>query len=478
MVGWKAVRLIPGLCVVAFAWAFVQASDAQADPITTIGFALDGTCVAGACPADPMAVGGSTSLPVSYLDTLPDGDTYQVSGTITSANPNGANFSAGEPFSIQYVGDFVNGVLTDAPAIQADTLTADIYHAWQSKVTSVSALVGTRATLAGTASGSSAKETLNVAGVTTTFGPYSQTVPEQLKSYSAQVSNPVVEDNTYTSVFGAGSPAGAFISYHGAAAPASPPTIPTCAQLLTGAVASPTLSENSLTGQPTRIEAAFSPQFNGMHYSLAIAASACGVAGFDWVQTIFNMPKPNPYFLADSPGMTITAPTRDPAAGGLVYCDHPPSFDCTDSFPFYYSIHDTAVNKLSVAYHLNGATLTDSSSLSYADQPGDQDLPLILGPQDYMGFITELVGYDSKGNQVDLPVVDDFEWKSTFDGHSFGGISELQDDYDMNPLSGTGGITLLPVNANPVPEPSSLAMMVGVITVGVLKTRKSLRNTR
>jgi hypothetical protein len=213
---WKAFRAVAIFVVIGYT-AMLAVPRAQADPIS---FVLDGKLEAGTDPTTPLPIGASASLPVSFVTRLPDGDKYEFFGLITGRNTGGANFGAEEPFVIKYVGNDRGGVQTDSLSEGPDTLTVHVYHAWQSRISTFNTTVGTRATLSHTALGSSAEETLNLGGQTTTFGPFSATVSEQLKSYTATISDPVIEDDTYVTTFGAGSPVGAFISYHGLTPPA------------------------------------------------------------------------------------------------------------------------------------------------------------------------------------------------------------------------------------------------------------------
>jgi hypothetical protein len=223
--GRKVFRARAILFAIGCAAMLSDVSRGYADPIS---FWLEGKLEAGTDPVTPLEVGPTASLPVLFTTSLANGDTYQIFGFITGSNGGGANFGASEPFSIEYVGNDGGNGLTSVSSRGTDTLTVDIYHSWRSLISTFNTMVGTSVTLMNTGFGSSAEETLKLGGQTTTFGPFSATVSEQLKTYTARISDPVIGDNTYVSVFGLGSPVGAFIGYHGGSPPAKklPPTKP------------------------------------------------------------------------------------------------------------------------------------------------------------------------------------------------------------------------------------------------------------
>ena len=101
------------------------------------------------------------------------------------------------------------------------------------------------------------------------------------------------------------------------------PTSSACAALIANSV-TPSVGGAifSASGQPISISATFTP----LTGSLSAAETDCGVAKFDWQQTVTNYPQPSPF--------PLTAPFLDPQSGGYgngnyyAYCNK--SIDTTN----------------------------------------------------------------------------------------------------------------------------------------------------
>lgn len=264
------------------------------------------------------------------------------------------------------------------------------------------------------------------------------------------------------------------------------PSITPCAAAIAGAVAKPTLG-----GGGTSIKASFRPGGG-----IAAAETACGVAGFDWVQTV-TIPAPSRFEACTDVSCSsltlqnVTGVTSDPPEFGWSYCNpnsltyDPTKFgNCLNNYPFYYPNPVNAIDVPPQVYCIEYASnnpgapcvatfQNDDAAINFFDTPSDQCLPpggyYLLGlpycvdpPGSAEQFTTQLVGVSAGGEEIPLstlglaPGVDSFTWSDTFNGTT-GGISGS--DLPADPGSGTGGITILSVDGVPVPEPGSLAMM-------------------
>jgi hypothetical protein len=268
-----------------------------------------------------------------------------------------------------------------------------------------------------------------------------------------------------------------------------------CASDLQHAVHPQLLNVVSNSGEPIDITATFSPSTG---VTLAQAATDCGVSQFNWQQTIDILPSPSPFFANDNPTVSLTAPPTflDPVPGGYTYplsCSFLNTSSATDyAFPFYYAVNGPVTDCMSLDYP---SRHPDASTFTFFDSPSDRCLLSgFLSPfcgfttaQGFLEFTTQLVGVNSAGNPVPLPVSpadDQFIWSDTFDGCRYGfgldcegGITIFQLDSadSSNPATGTGGITLLSVNGTPVPEPPGIAILAsGIGVMLIVRKRKML----
>jgi hypothetical protein len=241
------------------------------------------------------------------------------------------------------------------------------------------------------------------------------------------------------------------------------------------------LDSPSLTGQPTFIRALATPN-NGL--TLTAAAQQLGYLGFDWVQHITNYPGLG---ILTFDGLAKAPPTfNDPAPSGYLYCPiRGKGYSC-DNWPFYYN-PDLSLPS-SDPWALSSAIIkTDfSESLSFVDSP--QDPFIIFEPFASMAFTTELVGIvhcntpginqcSEFGLAPSAPLYT-FNWTDNYTG-PFGGISITMNDSPADP-GGTGGITLVSVNGVPVPEPSTITLLMsGLLGLAFARCgRRYLRRTR
>jgi len=182
---------------------------------------------------------------------------------------------------------------------------------------------------------------------------------------------------------------------------------------------------------------------------LAVAAGVCGVDHFNWRQTINVMPAPNAWTrLGAPPGTFVVAPPAlpDPPPVGIV--DPAPhhvvcngvdynvvAATVDQSYPFYYSAADLA--------------RMTHNSLEFYDAPAEPcysgAVPTAADPGPHFEFTTWLVGVDTSGSPVELPVLNTFDWLSTWNGTS-GGAWGFKNLGTPDEGSGTGGVGVLSVN--------------------------------
>jgi hypothetical protein len=202
-----------------------------------------------------------------------------------------------------------------------------------------------------------------------------------------------------------------------------------------------------------------------MPVGLTVAAAACGFANFNWQQKVTFLPVPSPPAFAESaPNIPLTAPPpyNDPPPGGYTYQAQDPGLNFTpnQAYPFYYDTN------ASVSYPLSlGANIKNNGhTLLFYDAPADPCLPggspslvaqycggATAPPGSYIRFTTALVGV-LQGNTLG-PVLYTWDWKDSFNGTS-GGIPVIDNYRQVDPGSGTGGITITSINGVTQTPPS------------------------
>jgi hypothetical protein len=118
----------PGFVSLAGLFALVSALNAS-----YVGVAVDGTCEAGSCPALPLPVNSTMTLPFDIQLTLPDGDMYLIYGSFTNGS-NGLGSPAGlvkHLFQVTYEGNASGGPSAN------DTLTVEQFGTDQTTLGSV-----------------------------------------------------------------------------------------------------------------------------------------------------------------------------------------------------------------------------------------------------------------------------------------------------------------------------------------------------
>jgi uncharacterized protein (TIGR03437 family) len=171
-----------------------------------IGLGVNGTCVSGTCPAQPLAFGATANLPIAATVTLANGDVYTVTGTMTTANPNSQGLTFDDSVQVIYAGNGSGG------SSQADKLTFDLYAAFQSATATgnFDALAfGLFSPTVATASSVQMCVASSCSGIANPPAPYSLSAPFSL----AASAGAFFWDVTLTLNFGAGSPVGSFILF-------------------------------------------------------------------------------------------------------------------------------------------------------------------------------------------------------------------------------------------------------------------------
>jgi hypothetical protein len=237
-----------------------------------------------------------------------------------------------------------------------------------------------------------------------------------------------------------------------------------CTNILNNSVPKP-------AGGNTNITTTFIPQANnpstGMPYTLAAAATACGFIGWDWQQTITNLPTPTPgnaFNAIATPNMAPTAPFNDPPPSGYNYMlPVPPGpldapqlrvywdpFNGANSDGFALSSNETA-NVLTfydapADYCLPGMqSAATAAAANRTTANGGCGGPGVRAPAgSTINFTTHLIGF--QGQFPGASVLDTgigFSWTSNFNGTS-GGIAVLPtpNNKQVDPGSGTGGVTI------------------------------------
>jgi hypothetical protein len=231
--------------------------------------------------------------------------------------------------------------------------------------------------------------------------------------------------------------------------------------------------------------------------------------GVDWEQTWLSIPSPSPYYSNANPFSQITAPpvANDPPFEGYAVGHGDPwcsvsifgskNYSAAEpqAYPFYYAPTGPSGDCLSLSTQTN----SDDTTLSFFDSPSDSCLPGgsgsgCFGETDPAGselaFETQLVGIVPIANADDffgaatcnpltflcaVPIGPDFFWTDTFNGTT-GGLSLSESALPVDPDSGSGGITVVSVNAS-VPEPPAILLLLpALIMTGLFLTiRQKLR---
>jgi len=206
----------------------------------------------------------------------------------------------------------------------------------------------------------------------------------------------------------------------------------------------------SSTGNPTSISATFTPNFG---LTLAQAATAVGVVGFDWRQTVFTPTLPPPpvfppltpitpsYVQVVPGGYTFT----DPIPGGYGY-----NVYTANNYPFYYNPSGSALDPFALSAHENGGTqCAQTNTLCFYDQPKNS----YLSPGQVEDFTTQLVGLvacspstpasECNNGLTYGPTFRQFDWTSTYTGTD-GGIAVFNAyPGEFTDIGGTGGVTVI-----------------------------------
>jgi len=195
---------------------------------SNIGVAVNGTCEAGSCPGMPIPFSSTDTLPVDFVFTLPNGDSYLIDGSFTATNnSNGAGFSASHLFQVTYEGN-----PGGAPSA-ADTINVGQLDAFQTTVSSVvfnrDLIGGFAPTIATSSSASSCVNgTLGCLGPANPPGSFNLPTSFPLNSSGGVF----LFDPTFTNNFGAGSPVGSYIVWGQTTALPSPAPEPASLGLL------------------------------------------------------------------------------------------------------------------------------------------------------------------------------------------------------------------------------------------------------
>ena len=261
--------------------------------------------------------------------------------------------------------------------------------------------------------------------------------------------------------------------------PSDPTTSPTKITAVATIAPSPPSPDSWFVGLPKQLPPGMT--------TLDQVASFLGYSSLQWSQQV-TIPAPSPAFACTDIDCTdfknITGQSFDAPEFGWTYCN-PKSLglkgvsvlsggvlpdpalygggDCRFYYPFYPSS-------------------ASPTSLTYSDNPTD---PCLFGGSGLgcngmtetsvnalpLAFMTELVGVPLSDPSHPVGLFP-FTWIDTFNGTS-GGIPKLANLSDVDPGSGTGGVTLLSVNGVDVdvPEPSTFVLL-GAALFGLRASRR------
>jgi hypothetical protein len=204
-------------CNVTVMFLFVFAVASNAD---TIGVSVSGICEAGSCPATPVPFNSESTLHFDFNFALPDGDMYLINGLFTVQNNSNGGGSNIYDFQVTYEGNASGGLSA------ADTITLERDAAFKASIGSQDFITTLTGAFSPGIAGSSSASTcfggnLACLGPVTPPGSFDQTSsPFSITNMSGAF----VDDKTFTSNFGAGSPVGSYIVW--GQTTAIPPPVP------------------------------------------------------------------------------------------------------------------------------------------------------------------------------------------------------------------------------------------------------------
>jgi uncharacterized protein (TIGR03437 family) len=171
-----------------------------------VGLGVNGTCVSGTCPAQPLAFGATANLPISTTVTLANGDVYTITGTMTTANPNSQGLTFDDSVQVIFAGNGSGG-----PS-QADKLTFDLYAAFQATTATGNFDAIAYGLFSPTVSSASTVQmcvATSCSGIANPPAPYNLSAPFSLTASGGAF----FWDITLTLNFGGGSPVGSYILF-------------------------------------------------------------------------------------------------------------------------------------------------------------------------------------------------------------------------------------------------------------------------
>lgn len=190
---------------------------------TELGIALNGACVAGACPAAGPVSNDTVSLSYSGTLTLADGDVYRA---VVALTESGAPLLGDRYIQMTYQGHQGDSGVQPLPTTQNDVINVDIFRAWAatSKIGISEVLTGTFADgIAATSSLSASMTDLETGNIVADFGRFdasSAVFAQALKFQLVSDGATALSKGSYELVFGAGSKVRASLTV------GRPPTVP------------------------------------------------------------------------------------------------------------------------------------------------------------------------------------------------------------------------------------------------------------
>jgi uncharacterized protein (TIGR03437 family) len=176
-----------------------------------IGLGVNGACAGGSCPAQPLAAGATVTMPIATTLNLANGDTYTITGTITTGNPSGGP-SLVDSIQVIYAGNSKGGVAL------GDKITLDLYAAYQTTIATGDFEATTSGTFGpGVPLGSLAQLCIasSCSAAANSPGSFSLTAPFSL----AASAGGFYWDITLSVAFGAGLPVGSYVLFSNPAMP-------------------------------------------------------------------------------------------------------------------------------------------------------------------------------------------------------------------------------------------------------------------